>query len=74
MVKGALDKLVHGSDCPFPVTPWVFLDRLPLSEVRRIAALKSGIARDLAIKRALGMPEAVFHRGADLLGLRAAPG
>lgn len=69
--EGAAEKLVHGSDCPIPVSPWVFLDRLGPARTLAIAREKSWIERDVLIKRALGMPEAVFHRGADLLGLAA---
>lgn len=67
--EGALPKLVHGSDCPIPVSPWVFLDRLPLREVRHIARCGSWIEADYRIKKALGMPREVFERGARLLGL-----
>ncbi len=69
--EGAAEKLVHGSDCPIPVSPWVFLDRLGPALTLAIAREKSWIERDIRIKRALGMPEAVFHRGAELLGIVA---
>ena len=65
-------KLVHGSDVPLPIVPWLFLGRLPLREILRLSRVASPIDRDCLIKRALGFPETVFRRGSELLRMDAA--
>jgi predicted TIM-barrel fold metal-dependent hydrolase len=60
-------KLVHGSDVPLPVVPWVFLRRLPLRQVVQLSRVASPIDRDYLLKRALGFPSGVFQRGHQLL-------
>jgi predicted TIM-barrel fold metal-dependent hydrolase len=65
--EGIMERLVHGSDFPLPTTPWSFLGRMSLREIRRLHRIPQAMARDLAIKRALGLDEAVFTRAALLL-------
>lgn len=65
--EGIMDRLVHGSDFPLPTTPWSFLGRLPLREIRRLNLIPQTLARDIAIKRALGLDAAVFTRAATLI-------
>jgi len=57
-------RLVHGSDFPVPVQPvWAWLARcLSWSDYRRIRKLGNPLARDLALKQALGFPDEVFTR------------
>lgn len=57
-------RLVHGSDFPVPVQPvWAWLARcLSWPEYRRIRQLRNPLARDVALKRALGFPDEVFTR------------
>lgn len=61
-------KLVWGTDFPIPVFPIVYALRLGRQAVQ-LGRIPSWIERDLALKRALGFDEAVFHRAADLLDL-----
>ncbi|MGH7412333.1 MAG: amidohydrolase family protein [Candidatus Methylomirabilis sp.] len=60
-------KLVHGSDVPLPIIPWLFLGRLPFREIVRLNRVASPMDRDYLIKRALGFPESIFRRGPELL-------
>ena len=62
-----LAKTLHGSDYPVPVMAWSGLGRIPWREVRRIGAIRSPIERDVAVKRAVGMPEGHFRTLAGLL-------
>jgi hypothetical protein len=69
------EKLLYGSDMPLPVTglttPWLQLFSLGLGETRRLAAIENPWDRDVALDLALGLPEAVLHRAAPLLGIAA---
>jgi predicted TIM-barrel fold metal-dependent hydrolase len=60
-------KLVHGSDVPLPIIPWLFLRSLPFREVLRLSQVASPMDRDYLIKRALGFPDSIFRRGSELL-------
>lgn len=65
------DRLIYGSDWPlqfFPlVHPLYHWPDLSIAEARAIANIDSIWDRDIAIKRALGVDEAVFERSAQLL-------
>jgi predicted TIM-barrel fold metal-dependent hydrolase len=63
------ERVVHGSDYPFPANGLVFWNRLTPRVAARILQERNLIKRDLELKRALGVPEAAFARGARLLGL-----
>ncbi|HLC21606.1 MAG TPA: metal-dependent hydrolase, partial [Candidatus Methylomirabilis sp.] len=65
-------KLVHGSDVPLPVIPWLFLGRLPFREIVRLNRVASPIDRDCLLKQALGFPETIFRRGSELLRIQRA--
>ncbi len=60
-------KLVHGSDVPLPIVPWLFLGRLTLREILRLSRVASPMDRDCLIKQALGFPASMFRRGGELL-------
>ena len=66
-------RLHYGTDMPLPRTgltsPWFQLGRLPMSTIRRLAALKNPWDQDLQLKLALGMPSAVLNNTARLLRL-----
>lgn len=67
-------KLVHGSDIPLPIIPWLFLGSLPFREILRLSQVANPIDRDYLIKRALGFPDSIFRRGSELLRMdRASP-
>ncbi len=66
------DRLLHGSDFPFPVAPGAFASQIGNDAVRRVAAETGWIQRDLALKSALGIGEASATRAWRLvLGTRA---
>lgn len=58
------DRFLYGSDMPiinsFITSPWWHAYRIPLPEVRRIAALNNPWDRDVELKRALGVTEEIF--------------
>ena len=64
-------RLLFGTDMPLAATaivsPWFQLFRLPLGEIRRIAAIPNPWDRDVALKLALGMPEEILGNGAQLI-------
>lgn len=68
---GLQAKLVHGSDYPIPPMPRLIRHRLGRCW-RDIAAMPSWLDREAQMKRILGVEEAVFHRGGDLLAHRIA--
>jgi hypothetical protein len=71
--EGLVGRLLYGSDWPlqfFPlVSPWYQLRELRMREIRAIQAIENPWDRDVALKRAMGVPEEVFARSALLLGL-----
>lgn len=62
-------RIVHGSDFPVPIQPfWAWLGGpLAFGEYRRIRKIPNPFARDIAWKRAVGFPDAVFTRAGTLL-------
>jgi predicted TIM-barrel fold metal-dependent hydrolase len=64
-----LSRMVHGSDFPIPCWPVIYSKRLGPGAAWRLHRQAHGITRDVSIKRALGVPEAVFRRGATVLRL-----
>ena len=63
------DKLVWGSDFPVPLMLRSFRRVLGRRARRDIAALPSWIEQDIRLKRAVGYPEGVFTRAAQILGV-----
>jgi len=65
------DRLLYGSDMPiinsFITAPWWHSYRVHPLAVRRIAAIRNPWDRDVELKRALGVPEAVLGNSARLL-------
>ena len=68
-----LDRLVYGSDYPLTetplVSPYLFPLNLTLQNMWELARIENVFDRDVALKRALGVPAAVFERTARLLGV-----
>tara|TARA_R110002073_G_scaffold80260_9_gene193465 strand:+ start:15008 stop:16063 length:1056 start_codon:yes stop_codon:yes gene_type:complete len=56
--KDVLDRLLHGSDFPFPASPVVFADRIGQDTALKTAELQNLIQRDFALKKHLGIGEA----------------
>ena len=68
---GVVEKLIHGSDYPVPPTAWFALRALGWRKVRELNGIPGFLERDVKIKRALGLPEAVFTNAAKVLGTGA---
>ena len=49
------DRLLHGSDFPFPATPAAFSDRIGNEDALRIGGIENLIQRDFELKRSLGI-------------------
>jgi hypothetical protein len=68
-------RLLYGTDWPlqyFPVvSPWYQLGRLSPRELARLSKIVNTWDRDVALKRALGVPEEVFTAGWAVLGLKS---
>jgi len=69
--SGASDRLLYGSDWPlqfFPlVSPFYHWPDISLGRAKSIQAIDNPWDRDVQMKKALGVPEAVLHRSAALL-------
>ena len=68
-----IDQLVYGSDFPlqfFPlVSPWYQIGHVSFAQLWHIFKLDNKWQRDVALKRALGVPATIFERSASLLKL-----
>jgi predicted TIM-barrel fold metal-dependent hydrolase len=67
-------RAVYGSDCPIPVTPWLFAASLGLGEVRRLGDIQNPLDRNLQTVRAVASEDDidigdVLTRASRLLGL-----
>jgi len=73
LAPGVVERLVHGSDLPVPiqVTPMLFEGKIDLRTWWRLRRMRNSLARDIALKRVLGFPEATFTRLATLWRRRA---
>lgn len=65
----ALERTILGSDFPVPVSPVVFAFQVGFQRVRELGAIDNPIQRNLEVFRALGVPESVMLRGAEVLRL-----
>jgi hypothetical protein len=70
-------RLIYGSDWPlqfFPlVSPWHHFPHVSISEIKAIQGLDNQWDRDVALKKAMGVPSEVFERSASLLGITPFP-
>ena len=73
-VPGLSERMLYGSDWPlqfFPlVSPWYQIGRVDISEIREISKLENQWDRDVALKRAMGVPDPVFVRAKRVLKVR----
>jgi predicted TIM-barrel fold metal-dependent hydrolase len=69
----AVQRAVHASDFPFPANPLVFWNHLGPRQLFRLLAERNLLERDYRLKLAVGLPAAVFSRGAQLLRLAQGP-
>lgn len=65
----ALERTILGSDFPVPVSPVVFAFQIGFARVRELNAIDNPIQRNIETFRALGVPEGVMKRGAEVLRL-----
>ncbi len=65
--SGVAERLVHGSDWPVPSSPWWFIGAIPWQSLRHLAKIANPLWRDLATKRALGLPLEIFTRAEQIL-------
>jgi uncharacterized protein len=68
---GVAERLVYGSDWPLQylpvVSPWYHLPQISFRGVRAVRAESNTWDRDVVLKQQMGVPNAVFTRGATLL-------
>jgi uncharacterized protein len=68
---GVAERMVYGSDWPLQylpvVSPWYHLPQISFGGVRAVRAESNVWDRDVVLKQLLGVPDAVFTRGAALL-------
>ncbi len=65
-----LERLIHGSDFPFPSNPLVFWNRLSPYTVGSLLGQPNLLERDYRLKLGLGLPQSAFERGGELLGTK----
>jgi hypothetical protein len=74
-IPGLSDRMIYGSDWPlqfFPlVSPWFQLGRASPRVLWAVSKHKNRWDRDVALKRALGVPDAVFMRTGELLNIQS---
>lgn len=72
-VPGLAPRLLYGTDWPlqfFPlVSPYFHVNHIGLVAAKSAAAIDNPWDRDVALKGALGVPEAVFRRSGELLAM-----
>jgi hypothetical protein len=62
------DRLLHGSDFPFPVTAAAFSERIGKLTAEKIDNEKNGIKKDFDLKEALGIGRASAKRSYEIAG------
>ncbi len=60
--KIARERLLHGSDFPFPAVPMGFAEKIGMAEALRLQAMGNLLRQDYALKEALGIGRASAER------------
>jgi uncharacterized protein len=60
-------RTLHGSDFPVPANAFWYAARIGAARAVRLDAMRNRMQRDIEIKRALGYPDTVLTRAADIL-------
>lgn len=63
-------RILHGSDWPIPTSALYFLPELGFDRVRRLSDRRNPLDRDVATKRAMGVPDSFLTAADALLGPR----
>ncbi len=63
----ATERVILGSDFPVPVSPMVFAPKIGVKKATELAKIENPIQRNLETFRAVGVPESVMHRSAEIL-------
>lgn len=63
----AKDRLLHGSDFPFPAAPRAFINTIGALKAKRLQAIGNPIEQDFALKEALGIGRASAERAYRLI-------
>jgi uncharacterized protein len=66
------DRLLHGSDFPFPIAPTAFSERIGNEAAERINNEKNGLKKDFELKQALGIGSESAKRSYKLAGIEKA--
>jgi uncharacterized protein len=66
------DRLLHGSDFPFPAIPMAFVKKTGMAEALRLQAISNMIEQDLALKQSLGIGRVSAERAYRLVSQAAA--
>ena len=64
------ERIIYGSDTPFPSNPLVFWNRLQPAKLLALLSESNLFERNYQLQKAVGLPAAAFVRGALLLGIR----
>lgn len=67
-VREVRERLVYGSDFPFPANALVFWSRLRPRTTLRLLSLRNLVERCYRLQLALGLPQEALTRGATLIG------
>ncbi|MEB3203824.1 MAG: amidohydrolase family protein [Candidatus Sericytochromatia bacterium] len=75
-LDGVRERILHGSDLPVPPMPLALAPWVGAAEAIRLQAVANPLDRDVLAKRAIGVPDAAFHRASALLapGIRRVKG
>ena len=65
---GVSDRLVHGSDFPFPIAPNAFVGRIDQATADQLTKERNWLRKDFSLKHALGVGAESARRGFRLLG------
>jgi hypothetical protein len=72
-IPGLPERMLFGTDWPlnfFPLaSPWYHLRHLSIADAWRVGGISNQWDRDVALKKAMSVPDAVFTRTGKLLGM-----
>ena len=72
-VEGLSERMLYGTDWPlqfFPlISPWYHIRHISLADAWRVGGIRNQWDRDVALKKAFNVPDAVFTRSGRLLNI-----